>query len=111
MQITVDDSAGTRVLRASGEATLPGVAGLRAALTEAWSGGREAVLDAGGLTDIDLSGMQTICSGHRTFQNRGGNLVVRNLPECVRAAARQAAYDEKHSLCPNRRGDACVWKC
>ena len=109
VQVCIEESQGRRILHVKGEATMPGIFGLRQAFLDALDSGCEVVLDLQAATTIDLCGLQTICSGHRTFLKRGGSLVIGNIPEPVRTVANMAGYNAERSTCPYRSG-ACLWR-
>jgi anti-anti-sigma factor len=108
--VRIEESGGRRILRVDGEVCLNTAETLRSALTDALAGGREIVLDLGGVTSADLCALQLLCSAHRTFRKRGSDLTIESASERLRRAAALAGYDARTSICPYRRNDVCLWK-
>jgi len=111
VQIAVAEAEGRKVMRVAGELTLAGTPPLRAALLEALNAGDSVVLDLRDVKEIDLCGLQILCSAHRTFIRQDRTLSLANVPQRVRTLAGRAGYDAQRSICPYRQGGNCHWAC
>ena len=69
LKIRVGDAEGRVLMCVEGALRLPNTAELQQALVAALPEGesKPLVLDVSGATDLDLSGMQLLCSAHRTL--------------------------------------------
>jgi anti-anti-sigma factor len=108
--VRIEESEGRQTLRVQGEICLPTAATLRRALIEALEGGRETVMELGEVTNADLSGLQLLCSAHRTCLKRGVSLTMGAASEKLRGAALLAGYEARTAVCPFRRDGVCLWK-
>ncbi len=107
--ISVESSPDGRMVRVRGTMCLPNLEVLRRALLDGLPSGQPATLDLSGVTAIDLSGLQLICSAHRTFRRRRMCFAVTQRPEWLRVAAGAAGYDASTSVCPFRVPGDCIW--
>jgi len=100
-----------RVVVLEGELRLAQAANVRRELLDALRPGQTTVADLSGVTEVDLAGLQLICSAHRTYRNRQACFRVRGMPDAMRRTAEAAGFDAHHSVCPYRAGDAgCIWR-
>jgi anti-sigma B factor antagonist len=85
MKIEVRTREGVTILEPRGKITIGvGDVALREAVHEALTaGGRNILLDLGGVTTIDSSGIGELVSAYTTVANRGGRLKLVNLPPKV----------------------------
>jgi anti-anti-sigma regulatory factor len=92
---------------------LPNAGKVRQSLLEAIetssAGGRAVVIDLSALVAVDLSGLQLLCSSHRTAVTRGASLTLGAVPQWFASAAISAGFSRSRSTCPYRRGDICLW--
>lgn len=94
----------------SGELTIPHATGLREALLDLMARGRDACIDLGGVTDIDVSAMQLLCSLHRTAVSRGMAVTLeRGMPDNLVEAIRTAGYLREKGCRLDVPG-TCIWK-
>lgn len=82
---------------------------LRATLLAQLTEGASLVLDAAEIRAIDLCGLQLLCSAHHTARARNAILEIANLPESVRATARDTGFDPQSCDAPCREG-TCIWR-
>lgn len=108
-RIQVMETGEGRVLRVEGPLTLSTAGRLRDALLEAWQAGKKTIFDAAGITDIDLAGLQLLCSAHRTYQRTGTGFELAAVSPQVVETARAAGFDNRTSACASRDGN-CIWK-
>ena len=71
---------------------------------------QRSLVDISGVTRADLSGLQLLCSAHRTYVVRGGDLSLEGQPEWFGSLCAAAGFERRRSTCPYRRADACLWK-
>ena len=85
MKINVENKSGVTVLSPKGKITIGvGDVALREAVGEALeAGARNIVIDLGGVTTMDSSGVGELVSAYTTVTNRGGKLKLANLPSKV----------------------------
>ncbi|MEM1203605.1 MAG: STAS domain-containing protein [Acidobacteriota bacterium] len=85
MKIQVENQQGVTVLSPKGKITIGvGDVALRGAVAEALeAGARNILIDLGGVTTIDSSGVGELVSAFTTVTNRGGKLKLANLPSKV----------------------------
>lgn len=85
MKINVENKNGVTVLSPKGKITIGvGDVALREAVGEALeAGARNIVIDLGGVTTMDSSGVGELVSAYTTVTNRGGRLKLANLPSKV----------------------------
>jgi len=85
MKIETRHDRGVTILEPKGKITIGvGDVALREAVSEAMAAGaRNIVVDLGGVTTIDSSGIGELVSAYTTVTNRGGHLKLANLPPKV----------------------------
>lgn len=85
MKIDVKNEQGVTILAPKGKITIGvGDVALRNSVHEALeAGARKILLDLGGVTTIDSSGVGEMVSAYTTVTNRGGQLKLANLPSKV----------------------------
>ena len=110
LQIRVEAAADGRTVVLQGEVSMITGGMLRMALLDCLQAGASTKLDAAGITAIDLSGLQLLCSAHRTYVSRQAKFQFGGISETVRENARAAGYDTCRSVCPYRREGNCLWK-
>lgn len=85
MKIGVHNEQGVTILTPKGKITIGvGDVALREAVHEALeAGARKILLDLGGVSTVDSSGVGEMVSAFTTVSNRGGQLKIVNLPSKV----------------------------
>jgi len=101
--------AGVETLRHEGELRLPQTSQLAEQLRAALASGRLVELDLAGVDEVDLSGLQLLCSAHRTFCLNGLGLTILNGSERLFEQARLMGFQEQMAMCPYREGRVCLW--
>ena len=104
----VEHEDGRRLVAIEGELGMATVDGVRDVLLESFQAGENTSVKAAGLAEVDLAGLQLLCSAHRAFSQHGLRFRVEGMPEHVRVAARRAGFDSCSSTCRYRDG-ACLW--
>ena len=94
------------ILKLANELTLRGAAAQKDVFLEALRADPVIRLDASGVEDIDLSGLQLLCALHRSAANAGKTVELCEgaRPEVIDEAARKAGFD-RHSGC----APGCLW--
>jgi len=112
-QIRVEEDGPRRTIHVNGPLDLPNTETVRQALLESVVRSGDASLDTlvglAGLTRIDLSGLQLLCSSHRTAISRGNSLRLADPPAWFQEFCSAAGFARSRSTCPHRRGDECIW--
>lgn len=101
--------SGSVVVRISGDMTIPNASELRERLLEAFRQADCVTLDLNGVTGIDVSGLQLLCSAHRSsvVLNKAFTIVGREQP-AVRDVA-SAAGQLRSSGCAQDVCHTCIW--
>jgi ABC-type transporter Mla MlaB component len=82
---------------------------LKAALT-AGIGERTIVeLDLSNVSEIDVSGLQLLCSAHRTALSKGGNLRISALPSAEIVLAVRNSGFSRRAACRSDVASGCIW--
>jgi ABC-type transporter Mla MlaB component len=94
----------------TGELTIAHAAPLREALLEITSREKDACVDLSGATGIDVSGLQLLCSLHRTAVGKGLNVSLeKGIPEDLVEVIRTAGY-LRDKGCRLDTPGTCLWK-
>ncbi len=109
LQVDVRETQHFRIIHVKGELSIGSTEPLRDAFLAALQPGARTVLDAGGVTTVDLCGLQLLCSAHRTYVVNGALLEILNKSESLDRTACAAGYDASRSVCPYRRESDCLW--
>ena len=110
VQVQVESVEESRVVHVAGNLTLTTAADLRAILLECFEQSPKTVLDGAAIADIDLCGLQLMCSAHRTRVLAGAAFEFGGVSERVQEVAVAAGYTARRSVCPYRREGNCLWK-
>jgi len=93
-----------------GDLRLPQSGALAERLRAAFAAGRSVELDLAGVEDVDLSGLQLVCSAHRTYCAGGLEMKLKSVPARFREQAREMGFHETTAMCPYRAGRVCLWR-
>ncbi len=108
-----DRSAGEKeggvMLTLSGDAGLACAEELQEKLADALSEAKELVIDAIGVTDADVSTIQLLCAAHKTALKQRKLLVLRNVPEPINHAVKDAAFFRREG-CMDEPEGKCLWR-
>jgi anti-anti-sigma regulatory factor len=110
LRLRLHEGENGRTILVEGELSMATAAGLQAALLDSLQPGREVRLDSTGIATVDLTGLQLLCSAHRTYEAQGAGFVFGGVSEVLRKTAIAAGFDMSHSSCPNRRAGNCLWR-
>ncbi len=99
----------TRVVEISGRMTIQHADELRSMLLEAFDSAEQVRVEMNAITEIDLAGLQMICSAHRTAVVANKGLAVSGANNgAVRASAVSAGF-YRHVGCRPDPTKTCVW--
>jgi anti-anti-sigma regulatory factor len=98
------------VVAISGAMTIDRIAELRSGLLRAFGLGKGVQLSLAAVSEVDLTGLQLICSAHRTALVRGLELSVVGCEEKAVATVAREAGMLRHLGCAADTGGTCVWK-
>ena len=108
-QTTPKDDPSARTLTIRGAMTIQHGAKIKKALKKAVSAGKVLLLDLQGVTEIDLIGMQVICSTHQTMLAQGKRLsVAREGNQAIDLVVRNGGF-ARHTGCVQDTSHTCVW--
>ena len=110
IRISADSGADGTVIQVDGGLSLTTAGALREALLEGLRPGARTVLQAAGVTSVDISGLQLLCSAHGTYISHGASFQVDRPSEVLWEGVRGAGYGDQKSVCPYRRDGSCLWK-
>lgn len=109
-QETGGDSRAKRIIAVSGKMTAEHGMEIAVALLAAFREGADVRLDLGAVTETDLSGLQLICSAHRTALARNRRFSLSHpLPVAVANEARNAGFFPRFAGCQWDAELACLW--
>lgn len=92
----------------NGAMTVGNAVELRERLLEAFAGGEPVELSLAGMTDIDVTGLQLVCSCHKTAMARGVEFTVTDGTEALSFVAAVAGM-YRHQGCVEDVAGTCVW--
>jgi anti-anti-sigma regulatory factor len=95
-------------LRLSGSLTVQNAGELRKALLEALSTAEIVELELGDHLEIDIAGLQLLCSAHRSFLAKRRKLLLKRRPESFQQTLAAAGL-ERHHGCSRYPHDGCLW--
>jgi anti-anti-sigma regulatory factor len=114
LKIRIENAEGHVVVHAEGAmcvASAGSLAHLQEVLRTAWHEQRRTLLDLSGISDLDLCGMQLLCSAHHSFFQRGLILDLHGAPVWFAERSRAAGFDASKAVCCSQNGAECIWKC
>jgi len=92
---------GTPVVEVRGEIDISSAEDLRAALLRAATDTHDVVLDFGGVTFIDSSGLRTVIQAHKQIEGRGRALVIERVSPVVEKVLRLSGLDKLFTIGPD----------
>ena len=93
MNIVKDQLDGLLKLKIEGNMTIQNAEAIRAAFVASINNADHLNLSISGVTDIDVSGLQLVCSIHRTLKKLNKHFSLSNqVPEALREVIKSAGY-------------------
>lgn len=104
------DSGMVGRLSLQGEMTISGMSSMKEAFQKGIDSSDMLVVDCAGVAAIDISGMQLLCSAHRSAVSLGKSLIAENLTEGQLSSSLDEAGFRRHKACPLApKGEPCIW--
>ena len=105
----IENSSVTEVV-INGSMTIDRIEELRLGFLDAFNRGKKVQVSLDGVTEVDITGLQLLCSAHRTAIFNGvGLAVVGGECESLSEVARDAGM-LRHIGCSQDTCGSCVWK-
>lgn len=98
-----------RVLTVQGELTIFSAAEFKAALFDALSGAGHVTVDVEHVNGVDLTGLQILCSAHRSATAEGKSISLAGEQSPVFAEAVVLAGFSRSTGCVAEGGNTCIW--
>ena len=97
------------VVALTGPMTIERAGELREGLLEAFALGKKVQLSLAGVTEVDLTGLQLLCSAHRSALADGLEFSVTGNSEILGSVAESAGM-LRHTGCVEDTSGSCIWK-
>lgn len=94
----------------TGEMTVAQASELREGLLKAFEMGKGVEFSLAGVDQVDLTGLQLICSAHRTALLKGVPFTVIGADSGAVSSAAELAGMLRHTGCVQDVNQTCVWK-
>ncbi|MBJ6799882.1 STAS domain-containing protein [Geomonas propionica] len=108
-QVKISKKKDRTLVSFTGEMTIGNVGELRKRLLQAFAGGKPVELSLAGLTEVDVTGLQLLCSCHRTSVQQGIPCTVTGGSEVLAAIAEEAGMP-RHKGCAVDVDGSCIWR-
>jgi len=103
------DQPEIRTISITGDMTIPHISGIREELLQNLEGSHQVALELGAVNSIDVTGLQLLCSTHRSFVKKGGQIAIPGLNnDAVRTAAEIAGLP-RNICCAANSECTCIW--
>jgi anti-anti-sigma regulatory factor len=104
-----EESGNNTILTISGELTIQNASALQGIFIRSLESSSNLTVNLEGVTDLDLSFLQMLCSLHRTSTDLKKNLALTGrYPEIFRDAVKSAGYSRR-SGCGSNNNKNCLW--
>lgn len=105
----LEQTGNVAVLALNGPVTVDRACELKGKLITAFYGAEHIILDFGGVTEVDLSCLQILCSAHRTLTKLNKNITLGNIQPDVFSRAVECAGFNRHTGCALDAAKSCLW--
>jgi anti-anti-sigma factor len=95
-------------LTIEGELVISRAHELKAALMDGFGERMTVELDLSKVSAIDISGLQVLCSAHRTALTKGGDLRISAMPTEIALAVRNSGFARRVACLPDM-DRCCLW--
>jgi ABC-type transporter Mla MlaB component len=102
------EDAGT-IVGISGAMTLPNAASIREQMVDAFEHEGKVIIDLSGVTEIDVVGLQLLCSGHRSSMLAGREYAVTGTGLLMVRDAAKSAGLQRRIGCALDTLHSCIW--
>jgi anti-anti-sigma regulatory factor len=99
----------TRIVSVIGEMTILHANEIKAALLEAFDEAQQLQVDVGKVTELDLAGLQLLCSAHRSSIATSKGFIVNGAGRELFKSAALAAGFPRHIGCAQDGNKTCIW--
>jgi len=106
---SLEQSGNVAVLAVSGPVTVERACELKEILMKALQGADQVVFDLEGMTEVDLSCLQILCSAHRTATRLNKSITLGNVRPEVFTSALECSGFERHTGCVLDTTKSCLW--
>ena len=96
------------ILKLSGELTVPHVDQTKSVLLEALGRLDYLEVDLSLMTEVDISGLQLLCTAHRAAVTQGKRMVVQGASERIDTTAKNAGFPGREG-CTTSPNEGCPW--
>jgi len=100
---------GRQLLTVTGSVTIGQAAGFREALLGALEAGGELEVNLDGITDLDLTGLQLLCSAHQSATVQGKRFTARVCGSEIYGKVAAEAGFYRHVGCARDTSCSCIW--
>jgi ABC-type transporter Mla MlaB component len=108
--VAIKENSSTTEVVISGSMTIDRIEELRIGLIDAFNRGKKVQVSLEAVTEVDITGLQLLCSAHRTSIANGIDLsVAGGACEALSAVAGEAGM-LRHIGCPQDTCGTCIWK-
>jgi len=99
-----------QVIALEGEIVIQRIGDIKLQIVSALEAGDDLELDLGKVTEMDATGLQLLCSAHRSAQKAGKKFgVAAPVPPVLVSAWKAAGLEREHG-CALDRTATCLWK-
>lgn len=103
------EEAGSRTIRIAGAITIPHISDIRGELLNSLDGADTIVLEVAGVNEIDVTGLQLLCSTHRSFVKKELQISIQGASAGVVHSAAESAGLLRTTCCVSNTRCACLW--
>lgn len=109
--VTMDKAEGGApfVVSVNGPLTVQNMGALKDTLLQALDGAEQLCLDLAGVTEVDLAGLQILCSAHRSSLQLGKHLCITTGDSDIINMSSMEAGFQRHVGCAQDKGESCFW--
>ena len=102
------DALPPSTIRITGEVTILTVDALQKKLLSAFEISKNVIIDISGVTELDLAGMQLLCSAHRSSYSHGMEFHVVGHNRLILEMAAASGH-LRHKGCEQDSKNTCLW--
>lgn len=103
------DGQGKEELVVSGSLTIAEAARFKEGLLASLQAAGELLVDLGGVTAIDITGLQLLCAAHGSAEQAGKGFRIKDSGDGVLGKAVAEAGFQRHVGCARDNKSSCIW--